>query len=398
MDRDLKYYPHLDSLRAFACLFVIVFHSNTVAFLRDKYHFNLFQGGYIGVDLFFTLSGFLITGILIDQFITADKVDVLTFYKKRLLRLYPPLIVATLVFLVPLLFWDHVAALSNLFFILTYTGDCVILFRKIFPVLQYPSMFSHCWSLAVEEQFYLVFPSLFMIIMKYARKHNRDHIIGTFIFYNLVFIILIIALPILLKSYFYKFFLWRFFQIFFGGYLAFIYSKRYQKNFVPSKITANTINWIYRIYENSFVSAIALLLFFSIFILNINLTPFNIPIHYYLLTVLGSIIIINAYKGEHILYRVLLSNQKLRYLGKISYGLYLFHFPIFYLKRLNIFNGPTTLTSTIILDIVSILATLTLAILSYELVEKRFLHYKRKLEHSNKINSSASLQVFNEVI
>ncbi len=237
-----------------------------------------------------------------------------------------------------------------------------------------------------------------MIIMMYARKHNRDHIIGTFIFYNLVFIILIIALPILLKSYFYKFFFWRFFQIFFGGYLAFIYSKRYQKNFVSSKITANTINWIYRIYENSFVSAIALLLFFSIFILNINLTPFNIPIHYYLLTVLGSIIIINAYKGEHILYRVLLSNRKLRYLGKISYGLYLFHFPIFYLKRLNIFNRPTTLTSTIILDIVSILATLTLAILSYELVEKRFLHYKRKLEHSSKINSSASLQVFNEVI
>ncbi|WP_029275571.1 acyltransferase family protein [Pedobacter borealis] len=121
MDSDLKYYPHLDSLRAFACLFVIIFHSNTVAFLRSKYHFNLFQGGYIGVDLFFTLSGFLITGILIDQFITADKVDVLTFYKKRLLRLYPPLIVATLVFLVPLLFWDHVAAtFQSLFYINIY--------------------------------------------------------------------------------------------------------------------------------------------------------------------------------------------------------------------------------------------------------------------------------------
>lgn len=379
MDKTVRYYPLLDSLRAFACISVIVFHSNSAAFLRDKLDVSLFMGGYIGVDFFFTLSGFLITGILLEQFVRDGKINVLTFYKKRLLRLYPPILVAVIVFLVPLLFWNHIMALSNMFFLVTYTGDCVMLFRKLFPVLQYPSMFSHCWSLAVEEQFYLIFPVLFLFVMNRAKKSKKDNVVGTFISFNILFVILIIVLPILLKSYFYKFFLWRFLQVFMGSYLAFIYTKKYQDNYLHTRIARTTANLIYRFYENRIIAAMALVLFFIIFIFNITLTPFNIPIHYYLLTVICSIVVVNAYKANHILYQKLLNYDMIKYLGKISYGLYLFHWPVFYLKRLNIFSIPETLAGNITLDIISVLATLMLSVLSYELIEKIFLNYKKAL-------------------
>jgi peptidoglycan/LPS O-acetylase OafA/YrhL len=92
-----------------------------------------------------------------------------------------------------------------------------------------------------------------------------------------------------------------------------------------------------------------------------------------------TIIIVNAYKGENRIYKVLLSNKALIYLGKISYGLYLYHFPIFYLKELGLVKPPQTLAQSILIDVISVIAALILSVISYEYIEKYFLLLKKKI-------------------
>nr|WP_199158542.1 acyltransferase [Pedobacter sp. ASV2] len=371
------YYPYIDSLRAISCFFVIIFHSYTIAHIRDVEKSTLFQGGYIGVDLFFVLSGFLITKNSINQYISKGTFKIGTFYLKRILRLYPPLLIATLIFLVPLLFYNSSFALSNAFFLLTYTGDCVLLFQKIWPSLQYPSMFSHCWSLAVEEQYYLIFPLLFIYITK--KFWLKRNITTTFPLFNSVFLALVILLALYMDGHFYKFFLWRFFQIFFGGYIAFFFSKNYLKTAKETKFSKAIVRFISAAYKSHIIAVAALFIFFIIFIFSISFDIGKIQLHYFILTLISSIIIFNAYSGENWFYKKLLNNKALMYLGKISYGLYLFHSPVFYFKTFNIFKIPTTLQGSIFIDIVSIITTIILAVISYEVVEKRALSYKNTL-------------------
>lgn len=375
--KEEKYYPYIDSLRAISCFFVIIFHSYTIAFIRDVEKSTLFQGGYMGVDLFFVLSGFLITKNSINQYASKGTFKIGTFYLKRILRLYPPLLIATLIFLVPLLYYNANFALSNAFFLLTYTGDCVLLFQKIWPALQYPSMFSHCWSLAVEEQYYLIFPLIFIYITK--KFWIKRNITTTFPLFNIVFLALVISLAFYMDGHFYKFFLWRFFQIFFGGYIAFFFSKNYLNTAKETKFSNAVVRSISAVYKSHIIAVAALLIFFIIFIFNIGFNIGKIQLHYFTLTLISSIIIFNAYTAENWFYKKLLNNKILMYLGKISYGLYLFHSPIFYFKTFNIFKIPTTLQGSIFIDVVSIIITVILAVISYELVEKRFLSYKRTL-------------------
>lgn len=99
--KSFTYYPQLDAFRAIACLAVVLFHTNTVTSLTEKNSFTLFKGGFIGVDMFFVLSGYLITSILIKEFTATSTIAIKKFYFKRVLRLYPPILVAVLIFLVP---------------------------------------------------------------------------------------------------------------------------------------------------------------------------------------------------------------------------------------------------------------------------------------------------------
>ncbi|QZQ54866.1 acyltransferase [Curtobacterium sp. TC1] len=146
--------PALDGLRTIAILAVILYHL----------HVPQFEGGFIGVTVFFVLSGFLITTLLLGERRRTGRVRLGSFWLKRLLRLYPALLVFVSV---GLLLWNWVGDYKGASFsageagviALTYTGN---LFRAFWDTTQ--GVFAHTWSLSMEEQFYLVWPPVLVLV------------------------------------------------------------------------------------------------------------------------------------------------------------------------------------------------------------------------------------------
>ena len=165
LESSLRYNPALDGLRAVAIALVIA----------DHCHVPGFDGGYFGVDLFFVLSGFLITRLLVDEFDAAGQIDLPRFYLRRLLRLAPPLLLLLAAYLViaPMIWpqyglWSHIrdAALAGF-----YLSD----YGRAF--WHYPIALQHTWSLSVEEHFYLIWPFAVLLL---ARIELRWRIAGLF--------------------------------------------------------------------------------------------------------------------------------------------------------------------------------------------------------------------------
>jgi peptidoglycan/LPS O-acetylase OafA/YrhL len=162
----MAYRPEIDGLRAIAVLIVVIFHAG----------FTRFGGGYVGVDVFFVISGFLITGLIRREVIHTGGFSFSSFYYRRIRRLFPAL-VSTTVFsgLVSLLLLSpsqmksfaasavaSTLSLSNVYFCATDDYFDAAAITK--PLL-------HTWSLSVEEQFYLLWPS-FLVFVVLRRKRN----------------------------------------------------------------------------------------------------------------------------------------------------------------------------------------------------------------------------------
>lgn len=154
----MRYNPALDGIRAFAVLAVVVFHR------------HYFPGGYQGVDVFFVLSGYLITSLLLVDLNRFSRIRLGRFYLRRLLRLYPPLIVA-LVVLAPLGFiaakGAHQGYLLGNLLAATYTTD---LYATVTG--DWIGPWAHTWTLALEEQFYLIWPLLLLLGWRYLIRAN----------------------------------------------------------------------------------------------------------------------------------------------------------------------------------------------------------------------------------
>jgi peptidoglycan/LPS O-acetylase OafA/YrhL len=154
-ERSLQYRPYLDGLRGIAVLLVFVFHAARPGL----------PGGFIGVDIFFVLSGYLITRILLTQHATAGKIRISDFYARRIRRLMPAVILVVLVVVVREAVWGDIIetatrlrdAVATLFYVenwnLIHQAD------QYFEASLSPSPLRHAWSLSIEEQFYLASPS-----------------------------------------------------------------------------------------------------------------------------------------------------------------------------------------------------------------------------------------------
>ena len=148
----LGYRPALDGLRAFAVLWVIGFH----------YHLPFGRDGLFGVDIFFTLSGFLITVLLLEEWSHTGRISLKNFYIRRILRLYPALVLMLLVF-------GLRVPNGYIFSTLFYSTNWI----KALHVLPDSIYLDHTWSLSIEEQFYLLWPAALMLMLRMKVQPRR---------------------------------------------------------------------------------------------------------------------------------------------------------------------------------------------------------------------------------
>jgi peptidoglycan/LPS O-acetylase OafA/YrhL len=171
--KRLPYMPGLDGLRAIAVLAVFVYHFSNGG--------GLLPGGFLGVDVFFVISGYLITALLLSEFRKEGRVDLVAFWLRRARRLLPAVGVLIAVVMVAGAFFDfgqistlRGQALASMGYITNW--DLIFSHQSYFDEFARPSLFRHLWSLAVEEQFYLLWPIAFAACM--TRFGQRRLVIG----------------------------------------------------------------------------------------------------------------------------------------------------------------------------------------------------------------------------
>jgi peptidoglycan/LPS O-acetylase OafA/YrhL len=161
------YYPAIDGIRALAVMAVMLYHAGP----------GVLPGGFLGVEVFFVLSGYLITSLLASERARTGTVDLVDFWRRRARRLFPALIlvlVATSIWTV----WflpDEAASLRGDFMsTLGYLNNWYQVFshKSYFELAGRPCLLKHMWSLAVEEQFYLVWPPVFAVLCRDLRRQD----------------------------------------------------------------------------------------------------------------------------------------------------------------------------------------------------------------------------------
>ena len=159
--RGIQHIPAIDGLRAVAVTAVIFYHLG----------FQWIPGGFLGVDLFFVISGYVITRLLLDSIERSGGLDLRGFYKARARRLLPPLVFMIVVTAFYISIWaqDSVKRfLTDTPFSLSGSMNWWLVFKEqdYFEAIGRPPLLQHTWSLAVESQFYLVWPVLLLLILK----------------------------------------------------------------------------------------------------------------------------------------------------------------------------------------------------------------------------------------
>ncbi len=337
----MKYRPEIDGLRALAILPVVLFHAG----------FRSFSGGFIGVDIFFVISGYLITSIILSE----KNFCLLNFYERRARRILPALFFVMLVTLpfawLYLMPRDTEAFLKSLYRACFFSSN--FLFYKqsgYFDTAAELKPFIHTWSLAIEEQFYLFFPFMLLLL----KRSNKKVMIG------IVLIILLSSLGY--AQYLVKinasaaFFLLpsRLWELLIGALIAFYFLNR--KKLLSQKI-------------NKSISLLGLFLIIYA-ILNFDKgTPF--PSLLTLVPTLGAGFVILCANEETFTGR-LLANKFLVFIGLISYSAYLWHQPIFAFSRHIYLGNPPFFTIVLL-----ILLCFFIAFLTWKYVESPFRNKKK---------------------
>ncbi len=349
------HFPNLDGLRFIAAYLVIVHHTENIKYnmgIDNFYDLGFFKRcGKTGVVIFFVLSGFLISYLLLAELQKQERINLKRFFQKRINRIWPLyFIIITLSFFV----LPYLSIFNYNNYQINEYGKQLSLFTFFLPnlslILYYGLPYaSKLWSIGVETQFYLIWPFIF----KKIKNTSRNIILAAIIFFGVKYGIYIIMKMGFLKSdILYSFISGLNMDCFaIGGIFAWL---KFTDHSLGKKL-------IHPIIELTTFTTLFLLIAFGIEI------PFVNNEIYALLT--GPLIFNLAFNSNNI---IKLEFQWLKYLGKISYGLYMYHSIIIVLviHGLNIKNIP--------LQYFLILAgTLILSSISFETVEKYFLQRNR---------------------
>ena len=318
MSKKTKYLPSIDSLRAIAVIAVIIYHIDA----------NYLPGGFLGVDLFFVLSGYLISSLIIKEYKSTGTVNLYNFYVRRARRLLPAVyFMITVVLIIITLFNGVLLKKSYLdaLFGYIYSSNWWYIFHKLdyFDSFGSQSPFKHLWSLAIEEQFYMFFPLIFLIFNRKSKSNNGNsklnknfiYVVLSLILVSLIAHILLFDINNINRIYFGTD--TRAFSLLVGVVGAILYPMDRL-----SERTTKKDNMIY-----SIVSLVSILVLIGIMI---NTSEYNTWLYrggFLLVAIIGLIIIISSGR-QYTFMSKLFSFKPFVFIGKISYSLYLWHFPI----------------------------------------------------------------------
>jgi peptidoglycan/LPS O-acetylase OafA/YrhL len=363
--RIIDYRPDIDGLRTIAVLLVLIFHFKLISFGK---------GGFLGVDIFFVISGFLITSIILKK-LNNNTFSFGEFYIRRIRRLAPALFtVLILVFItgsIILLPSDYEELSRQIISTQLYFSN-LYFWQNInyFGLKSDSTILLHTWSLSVEEQFYLLFPVVLFLIHKYQRKFLVYWIfIGliTSFFLNIYFV----ESKSALTFYSMPTRAWEFLA---GALIIYCLNLK----IIQSIVITNLIGF------SGF-----LLIFFAVFYYSIEIV---FPGFYAVIPVVGTMLLIISSTNKYSLSYKLLSNSSIVYIGKISYSLYLVHWPI------NVFASITLGDDYSLLWRISMfLLTFLIAAVIYHHIEtpvREGILFKSKNKHYKYYLSGIAISIF----
>lgn len=334
----IKYRSDIDGLRAIAVLSVVIFHAFP----------TLLVGGFVGVDIFFVISGYLISSILIKDIKNSD-FSFITFYKKRILRILPALILVIL-----FCYWvgwqtlfpsefsslgKHIAGGSG------FSSNLLLWSESgYFDVSSALKPLLHLWSLGIEEQYYLVWPVILIISFRFGKGFLKP----AFILLTISLVYSVLTMHSDSTANYYSP-LSRFWELMAGSVLAILNSEHSKFNEHSKK------------YKNLISLSGFIFIAISIFVINERM-PF--PGYIAIIPVLGASLLVAA-GNDAFINKYILSSRPLVLMGIISYPMYLWHWPLMSFLRIWMGRQPSDvfMFSCVLLSIV-------LAYLTYACVEK----------------------------
>lgn len=354
--KNTRHISSIDGLRAIAVTAVLLYHLGI----------SWIPGGFLGVDLFFVISGYVITRLILDSINQSSALDLRAFYAARIRRIYPGflfMVISTIIFIGV---WAPEAIkrfLSDLPYALSGTINWALVARNqdYFETIGRPPLLQHTWSLAVELQFYLIWPIILLTVLKYFGKKNIARIAliiaiisGTILF--LVSLQLDQANSTKVS------------HIYFGTdthSLGLFLGSALAVSWIPQNLSANITRRAQDVIDGIGVVGLLGLISTFLFIDESNTSLYQIA--FPLAAIFGCLVIISLVHPAS-RFAPIISTPPFRWIGQRSYGIYIWHWVIFQVTRPSVdLSGETWA-----LYLARVLLVLALADISLRWVEIPF--------------------------
>jgi len=353
------YFPELDGLRFFAFLLVFIHHQNLLSNIPGIS--ILRSNGWIGVDLFFVLSAYLFTKLLIAEYIKTSSISFKKFYLRRIFRIWPIyfLFVGFSMFVFFILqkgmYTDNINL--RLIGLLTFTDNLMTAITGVYNSLPY---IGHLWTIGYEEQFYIFIPIIILIMVRSSYRMKIITFLLVVIIFNFIRFLLIYnnsphlaiwALPFT-----------HFESIVLGIVIGF-----YGPGSMLNKI-------------NPTITGLLGILFFAFICLlpGLETTSYWLIVSYSFIGISTSLVLYSVLQSNRL--RKFFSRKIFVFLGKRSYGLYVYHLLGLSAADIALKHFYIKLPNSLLIFLYSLFFTILVSIISYKYIEKPFLKLKRRFE------------------